>query len=237
MAINNPPTRRVFLGDVIRVFGAMGLCGTGAWLTLRPRGRAESESAQPSQHWKHSGEPSGPAPAGASGYVWQIDPDLCIACGGCQKHCVLDISAVKAVQCFALCGYCDVCTGYFPTQGYVLETGAENHLCPTGAITRRFVERHGDERFFEYTIDEQKCIACGKCVAGCRLMNGSLYLQVRHDRCVNCNECAIAVACPAQAFRRVPASQPYLLGKNMKTAIAALERRRQSAGTTSPQRG
>jgi electron transport complex protein RnfB len=99
------------------------------------------------------------------------------------------------------------------------------------------VERHGDERFFEYTIDEQKCIACGKCVAGCRLMNGSLYLQVRHDRCVNCNECAIAVACPAQAFRRVPASQPYLLGKNMKTAIAALQRRRQSAGTMSPQRG
>jgi electron transport complex protein RnfB len=118
----------------------------------------------------------------------------------------------------------------------VLENGAEKHLCPTGAINRRFVERHGDERFFEYTIDEQKCIGCAKCVAGCRLMNGSLYLQVRHDRCVNCNECAIAVACPAQAFRRVPAAEPYLLGKNMKAAIAALERRRQSAGNTSPQR-
>ena len=41
--------------------------------------------------------------------------------------------------------------------------------------------------------------------------NGSLFLQVRHDRCLNCNECAIGRACPAQAFRRVPAEQPYLL--------------------------
>jgi electron transport complex protein RnfB len=41
--------------------------------------------------------------------------------------------------------------------------------------------------------------------------NGSLFLQVRHDRCVNCNQCAIAVVCPAGAFRRVPAAQPYLL--------------------------
>ena len=51
-------------------------------------------------------------------------------------------------------------------------------------------------RYFEYTIDEGLCIACGKCVVGCRLMNGSLFLQVRHDRCLNCNECSIAVACP-----------------------------------------
>ncbi|NQT14653.1 MAG: hypothetical protein HQ582_17990, partial [Planctomycetes bacterium] len=29
--------------------------------------------------------------------------------------------------------------------------------------------------------------------------------------CLGCNECAIAVACPTQAFRRVPAGAPYLL--------------------------
>jgi electron transport complex protein RnfB len=56
------------------------------------------------------------------------------------------------------------------------------------------------------------CIACGKCVKGCNAFgNGSLYLQVQHDRCQHCNECAIAVACPSQAFRRVPAEDPYLL--------------------------
>lgn len=164
--------------------------------------------------------------------VWQIDPDLCIACRNCETHCVLDVSAVKAVQCFALCGYCDVCTGFFPTEDYELETGAENQLCPTGAIRRRFVEEQGGVRFFEYTIDEKLCIGCGKCVKGCRLMNGSLYLQVRHDLCVNCNECAIAVACPAQAFVRVPADRPNLLGQEAQAAVAALnERRKRSAGT------
>ena len=34
---------------------------------------------------------------------------------------------------------------------------------------------------------------------------------VRHDRCVNCNECAIAQVCPADAFVRLPASDPYIL--------------------------
>ena len=61
-------------------------------------------------------------------------------------------------------------------------------------------------------IDEARCIGCAKCVEGCsRFGNGSLFLQIRHDRCVHCNECAIARTCPGDAFRRVPASQPYLL--------------------------
>ena len=61
-------------------------------------------------------------------------------------------------------------------------------------------------------IIEELCVGCGKCVKGCNMFgNGSLYLQVRHDRCINCNICAISVACPAQAFRQVPADQPYLL--------------------------
>jgi electron transport complex protein RnfB len=41
--------------------------------------------------------------------------------------------------------------------------------------------------------------------------NGSLYLQVSHDRCLNCNICAISIECPARAFVQVPVSQPYLL--------------------------
>lgn len=197
---NKQLDRRGFVADGLRVLGAISLGGAACAFAMR-RGRSEHE-------------------------VWQIDPDVCIACDNCQTHCVLDESAVKAVQCFALCGYCDVCTGYFPVNDYVLETGAENQLCPTGSIVRKFIEEKGGERFFEYTIDESLCIACGKCVVGCKLMNGSLYLQVRHDRCLNCNECSIATHCPTQAFRRVPASRPNILKKAAVAAETALARKR-----------
>jgi electron transport complex protein RnfB len=40
-------------------------------------------------------------------------------------------------------------------------------------------------------------------------------LQVRHDRCKNCNTCRIAEACPAQAFVRVPEESPYLLKEKL----------------------
>ena len=139
--------------------------------------------------------------------VWQIDPLKCTACGNCATYCVLDPSAVKCVNDFALCGYCDLCTGYLATEYTDKDTAAENQICPTGAVVRKWVER----QFYEYTIDEPLCIGCGKCVIGCALQNGSFFLQVRHDRCLNCSECAIAVACPADAFRRVPADQPYLI--------------------------
>jgi len=140
--------------------------------------------------------------------VWQIDPNKCIACGNCATYCVLNPSAVKCVHAFAMCGYCDLCTGYFEPEPNALNTGAENQLCPTGAIKRAFVE----DPYYEYTIDEALCIGCGKCVKGCNAFgNGSLFLQVRHDRCVNCNECSIAAACPSNAFTRVGADQPYLL--------------------------
>jgi len=147
--------------------------------------------------------------------VWQLDPDKCIACGNCATYCVLKTSAVKCVHAFALCGYCDLCTGYLMPEPHALDTAAENQLCPTGAIRRTFVE----DPYYEYTIDESLCIGCGKCVAGCAAFgNGSLFLQVRHDRCLNCNECAIAAACPSGAFRRVPADRPYLLkGKERQT--------------------
>ena len=141
-------------------------------------------------------------------YVWQLDPAKCVACGKCATNCVLNESAVKCVHAYAMCGYCDLCTGYFVPEPKALDTAAENQLCPTGAIKRTFVE----DPYFEYTIDEKLCIGCGKCVRGCGAFgNGSLFLQVRHDRCLNCNECAIAAACPTQAFKRVDANSPYLL--------------------------
>jgi electron transport complex protein RnfB len=203
--------RRDFVAGGIRVIGAIGLGGAACALAGL-KGRRQDE-------------------------VWQIDPDKCMACDRCQTHCVLDVSAVKCLNCFALCGYCDVCTGFFPTKDFVLNTGCENQLCPTGAISRKFIEAKGGERFFEYTIDESLCIACGKCVVGCKLMNGSLYLQVRHDRCLNCNECSIATACPTQAFRRVPADSPSLLKKVAREAEDALARKREQKSPTSKSRG
>jgi Na+-translocating ferredoxin:NAD+ oxidoreductase subunit B len=144
----------------------------------------------------------------AQGWVWQLDPRKCTQCGRCATNCVLEPSAVKCVHAFKMCGYCELCTGYFEPQPNALNTGAENQVCPVGALRRQYVE----DPYYEYTIDEALCIGCGKCVKGCTTFgNGSLHLQVRHDRCLNCNECSIAIACPADAYRRVPAGQPYLM--------------------------
>jgi Na+-translocating ferredoxin:NAD+ oxidoreductase subunit B len=140
--------------------------------------------------------------------VWQLDPYKCIQCTNCATHCVLEPSAVKCVQAYPMCGYCKLCTGYFEPEPNRLTTAAENQLCPTGAIKRTALE----DPYYEYTIDEPLCIGCAKCVKGCVLFgNGSFFLQVRHDRCVNCNECSIAMVCPGQAFKRVPVGQPYLM--------------------------
>jgi electron transport complex protein RnfB len=185
--------RRRFLVDSVRVSSVVAL-GTAAGFLVGRRG-------------------------GASELRWQIDPDECIGCGNCATYCVLDESAVRCVQCFDMCGYCDICTGYFATNYQDIDTAAENQLCPTGAIIRDFIEEKAGQGFYEYTIDEPLCIGCGKCVKGCALMNGSLYLQVMQDRCVNCNECAIAVACPSRAFTRVPQETPYRLKKQAYTLI------------------
>jgi len=148
----------------------------------------------------------------SDGTVWQIDPEKCIQCGNCATYCVLDPSAVKCVHALKLCGYCDLCFAYF-SPGFEPEAGievpaVESQLCPTEAIERRWIEGP----HYEYTIDEELCIGCGKCIKGCNNFgNGSLFLQVMHDRCVNCNECSIAEACPSDAFQRVPADHPYLL--------------------------
>lgn len=175
-------SRRAFVGGVTRVAGAMGLAGLGSFLVGR---QSQGEEM-----------------------VWQLDPKKCIACTNCATHCVLQESAVKCVHNFEICGYCELCTGYFEPEPNSLNSGAENQLCPVAAIRRVFVE----EPYYEYVIIEDFCIGCGKCVKGCNAFgNGSLYLQVNHKLCLNCNECAIAVACPSQAFSRVPASRPYLV--------------------------
>lgn len=174
---NNKTSRRDFINRGLRITAGIALGGIGITLIKD---------------------------ANTGDLVWQLDPKKCIQCGQCVTNCVLTPSAVKCVHVFDMCGYCDLCGGFFRPGSKELSTAAENQLCPTAAIERKFIE----DPFFEYHIVEDLCIGCGKCVAGCDAFgNGSLQLQVRHDICVNCNQCAIAQKCPADAFSRVPANQ------------------------------
>lgn len=180
-SVNPPLSRRDFFKHALRILTGAAAAGVA--------GKAAFGSA-------------------SGGSLWQIDPAVCVACGRCMDNCVLNPSAVKCVHAYAVCGYCDLCSGYFKPNTQILETGAEGRLCPTGAIKRTFIE----DPYYEYVIEEDLCIACGLCIKGCEAFgNGSLFLQIRHDRCVNCNQCSIARQCPSGAVRRVPASQPYLL--------------------------
>ena len=141
-------------------------------------------------------------------WVWQIDPFKCSWCGRCATHCVLNPSAVKCIHAYELCGYCDLCGGYLIPGHSARSTAAENQLCPTAAIERKFIE----EPYYEYKINEELCIGCAKCVEGCSAFgNGSLHLQIMQDLCTNCNECAIARACPSDAISRQKGSAPYLM--------------------------
>ena len=156
--------------------------------------------------------------SGRANTVWQIDPTKCVHCEHCATSCVLSVSAVKCVQSYPICGYCRLCFGYFQPNAPQLTSAAENQLCPTGAIERVFVE----DPYWEYNIEENKCIGCAKYVKACEQFgNGSFYLQVRHDRCVNCNDCSIARQCPSNAWERVPADQPYKL-KHKRENVAQL---------------
>jgi Na+-translocating ferredoxin:NAD+ oxidoreductase subunit B len=146
--------------------------------------------------------------AGKDHLVWQIDPNKCIQCGRCETNCVLSVSAVKCTHDFPVCGYCQRCFGFYDPRAKSFETTGVDQLCPVGALNRKLVE----DPYYEYTVDESLCIACGRCVKGCgQFGNGSLYLQAHHDRCLNCNECSIAAKCPADAWVRVPASRPYII--------------------------
>ncbi len=146
--------------------------------------------------------------AGGQKWVWQIDPFKCTQCGRCADECVLSPSAVKCVHAYDLCGYCDLCGGYFRPESNALTTAGENQLCPTAAISRRFIE----EPYFEYVINEDLCIGCARCVKGCSSFgNGSLHLQIMQHLCKNCNQCAIARMCPSDAIHRVKVSDPYMI--------------------------
>ena len=111
-----PNARREFLQDGLRVAGLAALGVAGGYLVGR-QGRANDT-------------------------CWQLDPNKCIACDNCATNCVLEESAVKCVQFFDMCGYCEICTGYFTPDYTELNTAAENELCPTGAVIRKIGRAH-----------------------------------------------------------------------------------------------
>ena len=197
-------SRRDFIKKLMRLTATAGFATTGLYLSGRPGAAAKvSQCASGCDICTVNSMQT----CRVSNHTWQLDPAKCIQCGNCATSCVLNPSAVKCMHLYEKCGYCDLCSGYFIQGATRLNTGAENQLCPTGALERKFIE----EPYFEYKVIDRLCVGCGRCVETCSAFgNASLILQVRHDLCLNCNECAIAVACPAQAFYKVQAKNPYL---------------------------
>ena len=183
MTMDERSTRRRFFDRVLRSLGLAGVGGVSLVLGRRAAGDT----------------------------VFQVDPSRCTACDLCRTTCVLSHSAVKAVNDFAKCGYCMLCPAYFDVEsepdGRGIPTGK---VCPQDALKRRVVGREDPDdpnnNFYEYTVDETRCDGCGKCVKACKppFGNGSLRLEIRYDRCLECNSCSIAVACQDRAVVRIP---------------------------------
>lgn len=182
-------TRREFIGTAARGATLAGLGGTAAFLAYKTR----------------------------KVYAWQVNSTLCVnsrlgatgvdVCELCSSECVLSLSAVRAINDYSKCGRCYICPAYYDITSAVDEEGLPSQkLCPTDAIERKPIGEVDPEdpanNFYEYIIDEVKCNGCGRCVMGCKEPAGlgSILLEVRHNLCVDCNRCAIAISCPDEAY-------------------------------------
>ncbi len=175
-------TRRQFIDRSCRIVGFTALAGTAGLLVKRASGNV----------------------------VYQVDPAKCTSCDLCRTSCVLSLSAVKAVNDFAKCGYCMLCPAYFDVTSYPDEKGIPSgKVCPQDALKRRVVGKEDPDdpnnNYYEYVVDETRCDGCGKCVTACKppAGNGALRLEIRYARCLECNECSILIACPQNAIVRV----------------------------------
>jgi electron transport complex protein RnfB len=176
-------TRREFLDRSARVAGLVTLAGAAGLLARRASANA----------------------------VYQVDPFKCTSFDLCRTACVLSLSAVKAVNDFDKCGYCMLCPAYMDVLSRPDEKGIPTgKVCPQDALKRRVVGRvdtdDPNNNYYEYVVDEARCDGCGKCVKACLppAGNGSLRLEIRYERCVECNECAIQMVCPDRAIVLVP---------------------------------
>ena len=139
-------------------------------------------------------------------YAWQVDPTKCRACANCESACVRRPSAVKALNDQKRCSNCVVC------YGHIHDTSIESsridsdgrRICPHDAVTRKNF-CGGLDGMYLYGHDHDRCTGCAKCVLACNTHGSkSMFLAIRPDLCLGCNECAIAAACPHDAVERVP---------------------------------
>jgi len=188
-------SRRELLGHAARGAALLGLTGTAGILSLKAY----------------------------KTYAWSIDTGKCInsklgavgieVCELCATDCVLTLSAVRAVNEFKACGRCYVCPAYYKITSAVGPDGLPSEkVCPRDAIERKPIGWVDPDdpanNFYEYTIDEEKCNGCGRCILECKEPAGlgSIRLEVRHNVCLDCNRCSIATACPEEAYERRPLS-------------------------------
>jgi len=139
-------------------------------------------------------------------FAWQIDPERCTSCGLCETACIRKPSAVKALNDPKKCSNCVVCYGHI-TDSKIdsdkIDSEGER-VCPVDAVTRENFSG-GIDGMFLYSNDPKRCIGCGQCTKRCNEHGSqSMFLMIRPDLCLGCNECAIAVACPHAAIERVP---------------------------------
>lgn len=139
-------------------------------------------------------------------FAWQIDPEKCRYCGVCATACVRKPSAVKALNDQKKCSNCVVCYGHIADskiESDKIESEGER-VCPVDAVVRENFSG-GTDGMFLYSNDPRKCVGCAKCVKRCNEHGTqSMFLVIRPDLCLGCNECAIAVACPHDAIERIP---------------------------------
>jgi len=180
--------RREFLKKMGQVAGLTVIGGTAARLLLS-KDDPDATYIQPKNR-----------------FAWQIDPDKCRYCGICKTACVRQPSAVKAVNDQKKCSYCVVCYGHISNHGLASDeiVSKGKLICPLNAVKR---ENYcgGLDGYYLYSIDHDVCDGCGECVKQCcTLGSESMFLTIRPDLCLGCNQCSIATACPHNAILREP---------------------------------
>jgi electron transport complex protein RnfB len=175
---------------------------------LRLSGQALGAAVLGSATWRIVSPPDEDADFIAQGrrFAWQVDPEKCTYCGLCETACVRKPSAVKAVNDVKKCSNCVVCYGHI-TDTHIDSDKIDSHgerVCPVDAVVREKFSG-GVDGMFLYRNDPKRCIGCAKCVKRCNEHGTkSMFLVVRPDLCLGCNECTIALACPENALERIP---------------------------------